>query len=329
MTLTGAERPSAPGAIPRYDELAVIEKTGARHAWGVFGPDDELGTLNFITTEVVAAASREVTAGEVVNLSLPIDQPDPPLALGRLPMKHGMRVERWGRDDWLEQFYLQASSQWDGLRHIRYREFGYYGGRQETDLDAGALGIDQFARRGIITRSVLVDAPAYLATRGQPIDPTAAVPIGPDLIEEILAWEGVELRAGDVILLRTGWMAWYLRLDRADRERLGGSLHNQPDGIDCPGLASGEPTAAWLWNHRVAAIAGDNPALEVLKVDTSIGFLHRLLIPLLGMPIGEFWDLEALSEACRRHQRYAFLLTSAPLFIPGGVGSPSNAYAVL
>jgi hypothetical protein len=329
MNLIGAEQPRSADGIPRYDELAVIEKTGARHAWGVFGADDELGTLNFITPEIVAAAAGEVRAGEVVNLSLPLDQPDPPLALGRNPMRHGVRVERWGRDDWLEHFSLQASSQWDGLRHIRYREFGYFGGRDDPALEDGALGMDRMARRGIISRGVLVDAAAYLAALGQPIDASARFPIGPEQIEDVLAWERVTLRAGDVLLLRTGWMAWYFALDDAGRQRLGGSLHNQPDGLDCPGLAAGAASAAWLWDHRVAAMAGDNPALEVLKVDTEIGFLHRLLIPLLGMPIGEFWDLEGLSEACRRHGRYSFLLTSAPLLIPGGVGSPANAYAVL
>jgi kynurenine formamidase len=315
--------------IPSYDELAIIEKTGARHAWSVFGADDELGTLNFITPEVVAAATHEVAAGEVVNLSLPLDQPDPPLVASRKRMEHRMRVERWGRDDWLESFYLQASSQWDSLRHIRYREFGYYGGRDDAAVDAGTLGIDRLAKRGIVTRGVLVDAAAHQAKRGSPIDARTRYPIGPDLIEKVLDWERVTLRAGDVLLLRTGWMAWYCDLDRTGRERLAGSLNNQPDGLDCPGLASGEATAAWLWNHRVAAVAADNPALEVLKVDPEIGFLHRLLIPLLGMPIGEFWDLEALGEACRRHQRYSFLLTSAPLFVRGGVGSPCNAYAVL
>ena len=315
--------------VPGYHELGLIEKTGARHAWGVFGPEDQLGTLNFITPEVVAAATREVAAGEVVNLSLPLDQPDPPLALGRKPMAHRMRVERWGRDDWLEGFYLQASSQWDGLRHIRYREFGYYGGRDDAAVDGGALGIEHFARRGIVTRGVLADVAAYLAERGTPIDGKARFAIGPELIEEVLGLERMELRAGDVLLLRTGWMAWYSQLNRAEREALAGSLTNEPDGLDCPGLASGADMAAWLWDHRLAAVAADNPALEVLKVDPAVGFLHRLLIPLLGMPIGEFWDLEALSEACGRRQRYAFLLTSAPLFVRGGVGSPSNAYAVL
>lgn len=315
--------------IPRYRDLPIIEKTGARHAWGVFGEQDELGTLNFITPEVVAAAAREVIAGEVVNLSLPLDQPDPPLAAGRQPMKHGMRVERWGRDDWLENFYLQASSQWDGPRHIRYREFGYYGGRDEAAVDAGALGIDRAARRGIITRGVLVDVAAYLAGRGTPLDPTARFPIGLELIEDALAWEHAAVRDGDVLLVRTSWLAWYFALDRDGRERLAGTLHNDPGGLDCPGLDPAESTAAWLWDHRVAAVVADNPALEVLKVEPAAGYLHRLLIPLLGMPIGEFWDLEGLSAACRRCQRYSFLLTSAPLFIPGGVGSPANAYAVL
>jgi hypothetical protein len=322
------DRSEAAG-VPRYEDLPIIEKTGAHHAWGVFGEQDELGTLNFITPQVVAAATREVTAGEVVNLSLPLDQPDPPLVAGRLSMTHGMRVERWGRDDWLERFYLQASTQWDGPRHIRYREFGYYGGRDEAAVDAGALGIDRAARRGIIARGVLVDVAAFLAERGTPIDATARFPIDHALIEQVLAWERVALRDGDVLLLRSGWMAWYLGLDRAGRERLAGSLHNQPDGLDCPGLEAGQGTAAWLWDHRVAAAAADNPALEVLKVDPVVGFLHRLLIPLLGMPIGEFWDLEGLSEACGRQGRYSFLLTSAPLLIPGGVGSPANAYAVL
>jgi kynurenine formamidase len=295
----------------------------------VFGDQDELGTLNFITAEVVTAAAREATAGEVVNLSLPLDQPDPPLAAGRGSMRHGMLVERWGRDDWLDNFYLQASSQWDSLRHIRYRELGYYGGRDEAAIDAGALGIDRVARRGIVTRGVLVDVAAYLAERGAPIDPTARVSIGPDLVDEVLAWERVEVRAGDVVLVRTGWLAWYFQLDRAAREGLAGSLDGQPDRLDCPGLDPGEATAAWLWDHRVAAVVADNPALEVLKVDPAAGFLHRLLIPLLGMPVGELWDLEGLSAACRRHRRYAFLLTSAPLYVPGGVGSPANAYAVL
>lgn len=46
------------------------------------------------------------------------------------------------------------------------------------------------------------------------------------------------------------------------------------------------------------------------------------------MPIGELWDLKALSEYAKKSGRYSFLLTSAPLNHPGLVGSPANALAL-
>jgi len=82
------------------------------------------------------------------------------------------------------------------------------------------------------------------------------------------------------------------------RDRLHGTLHNREGGIDCPGLDNREATAAWIWDHQIAAIAADNPALEALRIDPAVGFQHRRLMPLQGMPIGEFWLLEDLAAAC-------------------------------
>jgi hypothetical protein len=96
-----------------------------------------------------------------------------------------------------------------------------------------------------------------------------------------------------------------------------------------PGLDGNQSTAAWLWDRGVAAIASDNVAVEALPVDRAAGFLHRRLIPLLGIALGEFWWLRDLAEACRQAGRYEFLLAAAPLYLRGGVGSPANAYAVL
>jgi hypothetical protein len=315
--------------FPKYDELPAFEKTGVRHAWGVFGEDDELGSLNWITKESVLAAAGEVKSGEVINLSLPLTLPNPPMARSRTAMLHHVYVSRGGRDDSLDGFYPQGSSQWDGLQHIRYREFGYWGGRDEELLDRGILGIGKMAAKGIVGRGVLIDVAAHTASGAMPIDPTQRVLITPRMLDEALDWEGVILRRGDIVLLRTGWIAWYLSLDQEARSRLAGSMHGGDGGLDTPGLDAHAESAAWLWDNQVAAMAADNPALEALKVDPSVGFLHRLLIPLLGLPIGEFWDLEALSRACRRNRRYSFMLTSAPLNIPNGVGSPANAYAIL
>ena len=95
-----------------------------------------------------------------------------------------------------------------------------------------------------------------------------------------------------------------------------------------PGLDASAATAGWLWDRRIAAVAADNPALEALRVDATDGFQHRRLIALQGMAIGELWDLEELSQDCAADGVYEFMLVSAPLNVPGAVGSPANAYAI-
>ncbi len=59
-----------------------------------------------------------------------------------------------------------------------------------------------------------------------------------------------------------------------------------------------------------------------------MGALHVRALCYLGLPFGELWDLEALAEDCAEDRVYAFLLTSAPLHLRGGVGSPPNALAI-
>ena len=91
--------------------------------------------------------------------------------------------------------------------------------------------------------------------------------------------------------------------------------------------------ARYLWDSGASAIVSDSFATEVWPPDWSdsarpFGFLHRVLIGRLGFAIGELWDLEALSRDCALDQSYEFLLASAPLHVPGGIGSPSNALAI-
>jgi kynurenine formamidase len=316
-------------SFPRYADLPVMEKTGEHHAWQVFGERDEIGTMNFVGPEQVRAAAQTVSEGRVVNLALPLDLPRPSLGAGRENYTHHIERTNMGSDDHLDNFFLQCSSQWDALSHIRYREFGYYGGRQDADLDRGALGIDTLARKGIVGRGVLVDFAGYRDAIGAPVDAAARVAITPTDIEHALKWAGTSLAQGDILLFRTGWLRWYLNLDQQGREAVGGTLHNREGGMDCPGLAPGIDMAEWLWDHRVAAVAADNAALEVLRIRRDEGFLHRRIMALLGMPIGEFWYLEELAHACVDLGRHDFLLTSAPVNLPKGVGSPNNAYAIL
>jgi kynurenine formamidase len=318
-----------PDGLPTYDELLCIPETGARNNWGVFGADDELGTVNFLTPSRVVAAAGLVREGLVVDLSLPLDLPGPPLSGRREAYAHEIEKMRVGRDDRLDGFYPQGSTQWDGLTHIRYREFGYYGGRDEEQLDQGELGVDRLAARGLVGRGVLADVAGYAAATGRELAPDRRHGITPAELDGVLAYQGSELRGGDVLLLRTGWVGWYLGLDEEQRTDLHGRLHNREGGLECPGLDPAPATAAWLWDHRVAAVAVDNPAVETLRVTKEEGFLHRLLIPLLGMPLGEFWNLEELARACRARSRHEFLFLSVPLKIPRGAGSPGNGLAIL
>jgi kynurenine formamidase len=315
--------------LPKYRDLESIPGTGARRNWGLFGDGDEIGTVNFLTDSDVRKSSGLVKYGRVINLSLPLNLPDPPLG-SRNPYSHEISVRRNGRDDVLSGFYPQGSTQWDGLQHVRYREYGYYGGRSEDELSAGALGIDRLAAHGLIGRGVLIDFAGYRASTGKPLDPCLRYRMTPADIEATLHYQSVALEEGDVLLLRTGWLTWYLSLTPPERAALRGRLHNRDEtGINCPGLDPHPETAAYLWDNRVAAIAADNPTVEALQVKKEEGFLHRLLIPLLGMPLGEFWPLDELAEACRDSRRYEFMFVSVPFNLPNGVGSPGNGVAIL
>jgi hypothetical protein len=73
----------------------------------------------------------------------------------------------------------------------------------------------------------------------------------------------------------------------------------------------------------------DNPAVEVVPGDPAVGSLHRRLIPLLGLALGEMFDLEALAQRCRDAARWVFMFVAVPLKVRGGIGSPGNAVAIL
>lgn len=316
--------------LPLFSELPTVGETGERHAWDAFGHNDQLGTVNLLGADQVKQAALMIRRGKVINLNLPLNYPitlyDTPTRSG---YKHHIEVSRAGRDDYLDNFAMQGSTQWDSLRHIRFREFGYYGGRLDQDVDdKHELGIEHWARHGIIGRGILLDAERYLKECGGLPSMTEKLSIGGHLLEEIAHAQRVEFRVGDILLLRTGWMAWYKALEADKREKLRGTLHPGPGGLRCPGLDAERATAAWLWDHRIAAIAADNPAVEALPVEPRPGFQHRRLIALQGMPLGELWDLDDLASDCVADRVYEFMLVSAPLYLPGGVGSPANAYAI-
>jgi Putative cyclase len=314
-------------AVAGFDELPVLPGSGLRHAWEVWGPGDNLGTLNRLTGPVVAAAAAAVRTGERVGLTLPLGLPDPPF-FRRQRYRHSfvpMGQTAW--DDYLDGFYLQCSSQWDGLRHVGSGPDGWYGGwRGQPEADLEPLGIHHWAQTGIIGRGVLVDLAG--ARAGVGYDPFDRVAFTPADITEALHAQGSSLRYGDILCVRTGWVDKYLTLGDDDRSALAATMVTV-SGFSSAGLAGSEEMSRFLWDSGVAALPCDNPSVEVVPADPSVGSLHRRLIPHLGFAIGELFDFGPLARACGREGRHEFLFTSVPLNVTGAIGSPANAVAIL
>lgn len=139
---------------------------------------------------------------------------------------------------------------------------------------------------------------------------------------------GGDVKPGDILLIRLGWTAHYRSLspsvwqqDYAERDK----AQQVWAGLDG---ASAE-LRAWIHDCYFAAVASDVPALEAWPPADYSQCLHTSLLPLWGCLIGEFFDLERLSELCRRQKRWTAFFSSMPPNVKGGVGGWPNAMAVL
>jgi kynurenine formamidase len=311
--------------MPTFAELmARQDGSPAGTSWGVFGHDDEIGTVNLLDQSRVLAGAREVILGELHSLNWRIDRPRKN-AYRKPPRRvHLGAGNTFGRDDYIDRLFLQYSSQWDGLRHIVLDNQFYNGVSAEVvdAADSATLGIHLWAERGIAGRGVLLDVGRFLHQGGHPIDYRTNFEIAIDVLDATVAAQQVTIESGDILLVRTGWCGWYETLT-AD-EQLEVFAGDAPQ----PGVMPGRASAAWLWDHHIAAVGADNVAFEAYPIDSGRDSLHRWLIPGFGMPIGEYFWLDGLADACARDRRWTFLFTSAPLNVLGGVGSPPNALAL-
>lgn len=328
--------------IPTYDALTGADGSPPGSAWQVFGAGDQLGSVNFATPQRVVAAAGLVRRGQVFNLDYPINAFEPYPTGARESARHHIFSNNPNhRDDYVDSLYLQSTSQIDALRHMRHPVHGFYGGTADDAIGegSGSLGIQNWAQTGIVGRGVLIDVARHLAAEGRPIDQTTNHMITVADLRETLDRQRVRPAAGDVLIIRTGWTDYFLtEMDGAARRALSRRMV-------CPGLVQSEEMVGWLWDQRPTMVAADNIALEAMPpaADTPYrneaeaaptrgvsndGMMHRVLIPLLGLAIGEMWALEELAGDCAEDQVYEFLLVAKPLNLIGGVGSPANALAI-
>ena len=300
----------------------MTETTSTRATnWGRWGDDDERGALNLLTPDVIQAAASSITTGKVYSLGIPIQGQGVPLMDYRgTPMRLTLQDST---DDGIYEMYgchqgtgahedvlvmaSHTTSHMDALVHV-YGEYKHYNGVEHDTMHAlgGAqkLGIDKVG--GFAARAVLLDMVAYF---GDEKYVTLGRNITADDLQGAAARQGTEVRAGDVVLVRTGYLQFWF-----ENNATGAHPPFEQAGI-------GGDAARWLASMDIVAVGCDHAAVEVIPFqDNDFLHVHKVLLVDHGIYMLEFIDLSAPAA----DGNYEGVLAVAPLKVTGATGSPVN-----
>jgi kynurenine formamidase len=291
--------------------------------WGRWGPDDERGTLNLITDEVVRAAVTSVRSGRRFTLGLPLSLDGPQVGVipGRInPIRTMLAVNAPMTGDPSQACFsddvvvmgLQAATHWDALAHASYdgRLYNGFPASAITAEGATRCGIDKIGP--LLGRGVLLDV-----ARARGVDRLAAghaiTAEDLDAAEELAR---TTVRAGDIVLVRTGQIQVLHSGDKMGYT------------VPSPGLSL--RSVEWMRNHDVAAVATDTLTFEVVpwEVEEAPLPVHLLHLVEMGLTQGQNFDLETLAADCADDGVYNFFLDATPQPFVAGLGTPVNPVAV-
>ena len=304
--------------------------------WGDFGPDDQLGRLNYLTEENTVKAAREIKAGKRFCLSLPLDVPktdatnprrQPPVL--KPVVRDGMvlfnrRIDSFDPgstqvvSDDAVLLYNQHSSQWDSFAHMG-GVFDADGDGVEPrygELGAWNLGIENMARHCVQGRGVLLNMKKHFGE--------ASKAVSYDDVMRLLDADGIEIEKGDIVCCYTGYADKLLELGADVPPDLPRTHCPAFDGFDAKLLQ-------WIDDCGMAVLVSDNRAVEFEHAGRPEGMdrgpglpIHEHCLFKLGIHLGEMWYFTEIAEWLEANNRYRFFITAPPLFLPGAVGSPAN-----
>ena len=285
------------------------EDVAAVSNWQRWGVDDERGTWNLLTAERVRQAAGLVKTGKVYSLSVPLEAEGPQFPTRHKTWKvtrYASSPDRSGADD-IVTMHSHSGTHMDALCHI------WYGGKLYNGYSAAEHITSDGATRNAIDRL------PYLTGRGVLLDIAGwkgvdhlalGEAVTANDLDGCAAAQGVTIAAGDLLLVRTGWIRVFQR-DRVHFNR------GEP-GIDVSVLP-------WLKQHDVVAVGADNHAVEVIaQMPPAQLPIHKAAIRDLGCYLVEYLNLEELAA----DRVYTCLLVIAPLRLTGGIGSPVNPIAL-
>lgn len=314
----------------KVDRHAIEEAARALSNWGRWGADDQIGTLNHVTPEDIVAAGKLIRKGRVFAMGLSLKEPiQSGLFGGRWNPIHTMLAT--GTDaaagnqdvpfpylryaDDAINMPCQASTQWDALCHI------FHGDKMYNGFDAGLvdargakkLGIEH-VRDKMAGRGVLLDVARFKGVDWL----EDGTPITSADLDACAAAQGVEVGRADFVIVRTGQQERCL----AQKDWSGYA------GGNAPGLAF--ETCYWIQQKQLAAICLDTWGCEVRPNETGDANQpwHWIVIPAMGLSMGEIFYVKELAEDCAADHVYEFFFSAPPLHLPGGAGSPINPQAI-
>jgi kynurenine formamidase len=297
--------------------------------WGRWGADDEIGTLNNVSPQDIVNAARLIRKGKVFSLALNFDSSGPQNGQwgGRFNPIHTMLATGTdavsGRQESIGLRYaddmvtmpLQCGTQWDALGHIFFGEkmWNGYDARLVDSNGAHKNGIEK-AKDKMVGRGVLLDIARQKGVESL----EDGYGIGTGELEKCAADQGVEIQRGDFVIVRTGHMERCLRSGE-----WGGYA-----GGSAPGLRF--ETAEWIRRTDIAAICADTWGCEVRPNESDVASQpwHWVVIPMIGISMGEIFYLKDLAADSANDGVYEFFFCAPPLPITRAVGSPVNPIAI-
>jgi kynurenine formamidase len=297
--------------------------------WGRWGAEDELGTLNLITTAKRLQAARLVREGLVISCARTIGYE--PAADNLVPARHFMlssgegeapvTVGRTGATDvFLLQPHGVTMTHLDAPAHSMVRTdaaqpWTMYNGKPATRVttaQGAAVGSIELAGGGIVSRGVLLDIPRVRGVAW--LEGSDAVM--PEDLDQAEAAQGVRVEAGDVLFVRTGFPR--RRAERGPRPTTEGVSALQPACLP------------WLRQRDVAVLGADTGNDVMPAQYPSIGLpIHGVGMGAMGLWILDNPNYEQLAETCARLGRWEFQAVIAPLKLANATGSPVNPLAIL
>jgi kynurenine formamidase len=307
--------------------LPLMPYNSAKGNWGRWGPEDERGALNLVTNDAVLRAARALRTGKVYSLALPISRSRTPAVFDRPPPERFTRTApgdssdagngadrpRVGSADDILVIPSHAGTHLDALSHVFEGDSFYNGHPVESFTTRRGASKCSILRTGtFVTRAVLLDV-ARLAGE-VPVDAASVLPPGHTVtaaeLEECSASQGVQVRPGDAVLIRTGWLE---------------ALSGDPTLAPYPQPGIGRAAAAWLQSKDAAVVGADNSAIEVIPFDDGRELcVHVELLVHSGVGLLEHaWLAELAADRC-----YESLLVVGALPVVGATGSPVNPVAI-